>query len=818
MRADLFEDSHLTGNARGDVDFLSREPVEGPALAAILVRGPIPLEDALTFAIEIGGLLGRAAAAGKTHGNLSTNALVITPRGIRLVEPTTKLALQAEAYRAPEQWRGEPVDPRTDIWAFGALLYTMLAGYPPFSETGEQLQAAVLTAAFPPVPGVPQPVADVLAACLEKERHLRSQRIQIAVNALRLARLRQERASISEKLPPSAPPEPPAKKSRRLFWPVFALFLLLLAGAAASGLLLFGRHPAVPSVRFDLAPPEHTAYSGLASISPDGTMLAFIAAGRDGLDWLWVRRLDSLVSRRIDGTEGAAAPFWSPDSRTVAFFADRWLKRVEADGSGVRVLCRAESPAAGGTWNRAGMILFAAGSGSGLMKVSAAGGIPAGVLRPEAGNASETFRWPLFLPGGKRFLFYLSSSNAALKGIYAGELDSPRRTLLVGAADSNAIYVPEPGADPQGSGYLVYIRNRTLMAQPFRDSALALTGEPIPVADGVTEARSLALAPVSASSNGVLVYQVLGTPSRQLVWVDRTGKRVAAADRTGDWGPPRIAPEGDRAVAAMAKGQQEDAGLWLVGRDGNTTELPPAGAHAGSPVWSPDGTRIISFLAGANHGSFDLWLQWPGRTPPVLIYRDGHPKYPTDWSRDKRYILFNSFTSETQYDCWVYSTLEDRAAPILETVHSEGFAAFTPDGKWVALQSDESGRNEIYVQPFGGIGRSNGPRFQISASGGGLPRWRGDGKELFYVKADGTLESVSISLVGVPVFDPPQARFRTLAIPDTWNFYDVSPGGDLLLLNVPLEWTPEASTKVTVNWVQPATAAPAPPLRPGNRE
>ena len=647
---------------------------------------------------------------------------------------------------------------------------------------------------------MPPAVGSVIASCLEKDRGLRKQRIQSAVNELRLARLCEERVSASRKFPAPALPEPPARKSRRLFWPLFALCLVLLAAAAAWSLGLFRRHPAAATVRFDLPAPEHTAYSGLASISPDGSTLAFIAAAADGVDWLWIRRLDSLVSRRITATEGAAAPFWSPDSRSVAFFAEGSLKRVQPDGSGVRVLCDAESPAGGGTWNPAGTILFAAGNGSGLMKISAAGGSAVRVLQPKAGNSSEALLWPEFLPGGKRFLFYLSSPNAAITGVYAGELGSPGRTLLVGAADSNATFVAEPGADPEKSGYLVYIRNRTLMAQPFRNSTLAVTGEPIPLAGGVIEARSLARAPVSASTNGVLVYQVLGTPSRQLLWVDRAGKRIAAADRAGNWGPPRIAPRGDRAVAAMAKGRQEEAALWLIARDGGTTELPPARAHAGSPVWSPDGTRIVSFLAGAGLGSFDLWLHRPDRTPPVLLYRDSHPKYPTDWSTDWRYILFNAFTPETQYDCWVYSVLEDRAQPLLETVHSEGFAAFTPDGQWVAFQSDEGGRSEIYVEPFHGPGRTSGPRFQISASGGGLPRWGAGGKQLFYVTPDGTLEAVSISLVGVPVFDPPRELFRMPAVPKTWNFYDVSPGGEQFLVNVPREWTPEAATKVTVNW------------------
>ena len=537
----------------------------------------------------------------------------------------------------------------------------------------------------------------------------------------------------------------------------------------------------------------------MSSVSPDGRYLTFSAVGPEGKRMLWLRPLDALHATLIQGSEGASSPFWSPDSQSIAFFGGRFLMKVRITGGTPEIICQAEAEPGGGSWNRDGIIVFAPSLSDGFYRVAASGGKPQQWFKLDESKSERADLWPQFLPDGKHFVFYQQTDLAETSGVYVGSIERPEYYRLF-TSQTNAVYSASP--DSPKNGYLLYINERNLMAQQFNTSRLEIAQNPIILANEIGAVNSLALAPISVSTTGVLVYQGVGQPTRQLVWMDRAGKQIAAAGEPGTWGPPRISPDGNRAIVAKTGPDGETAHLWLLAINGSAQQITDGPVHEGSPVWSPDGSRIAYF--GRQADSYDIFSRAPqaGARPELLLKNDAR-KFPSDWSHDGKYILYSLDGAGTRLDVWGLSVADRRAAPVLDTVYAEAFATTSPNGKWVAYQSDQSGRNEVYVQAFDGLSNGTKRRWLVS-KGGGLPRWRFDSGELFYMTLDGRIMSVSIHLASEDGIEAgsPEMLFQTRPVPKSWNLYDATPDGQHFLVNIPLEWTGATPITVLTNWTE----------------
>jgi Tol biopolymer transport system component len=882
----------VTGVGPQDLDFLDKQPVEGPLLADRLADGALPAEEALLYAIDIGNTLKKAHDRGIVHGCLSPYAIRLTEAGAVILEPTSRGALKAAAYRAPEQVRGEQPDTRSDVYAFGALVYEMAAGSPAFLGEGADLNRSILNDP-PPTLTLRSPIysamASVIVGCLDKNPGTRRQRIQNAVIELRFANKGAARSAGARPVPPvrPAPPpealvgeapidgspleppvldtipepepvpaprpqsslrsggrkrpsEPPRAEQfffrpgepvvrmratlepvgwRALFQPDGKLSLssfpvrlvgfiaacLVVVGALVFGVVVYFKpHSSAPVLKYSLNAPENTSFPGLPAVSPDGRNLAFSAQGPEGKRTLWLRPLDAERSTAINNTEGATNPFWSPDGQSLGYFAQGTLRIVRLKDQSMDVICKAEGTNGGGAWSKDNTILYSRSIDDGLFRVAGKpGSAPEAVIRVRPDKGENGYLWPQFLPDGSHFIFFVQTESAESTGVYAGSLDSGDYHLLI-QSETNAVYSALPESSSRKIGYLLYIMGRKLMGQAFNASKLGVSGEPMTLADDIGAVRSLFLAPITVANNATMIYQTIGKPTRQMAWFDRAGNQITSVRDAGEWGPPRIAPDGHRAIAAKLPIDSDAADLWVIDLGGGASQLTTTSTHEGAPVFSPDGSRIVSFINGKQEGNYDLYvrpLDPNGRAD--LLFHSAQPKYPTDWSRDGRYILFNVISDSTKYDVWAVSTADRRAGPILDTVNIERDGVLSPDGKWLAYDSDESGRNEVYVQAFTGIDNSAKRRWKISATGAALPKWRGDGKELFFMTASGRIMATTVH-PGADVFDfdPPAKVFQTRPIPKAWNFFDVTSDGQKFLVNLPIEWAGAAQFKVVTNWTE----------------
>jgi Tol biopolymer transport system component len=514
---------------------------------------------------------------------------------------------------------------------------------------------------------------------------------------------------------------------------------------------------------------------------------------------LWLRPLDALHATVIQGSEGASAPFWSPDSQSIAFFGGKYLKKVKTTGGAPENVCPAEASPGGGSWNSDGVILFAPSLSDGLYRVAASGGKPQPVLKLDESKSERADLWPQFLPDGLHFVFYQQTDLAETSGVYVGSMDKPEYRRLF-TSQTNAVYSAAAPETPK-TGYLLYINERNLMAQQFNAGRMETTENPFTLANDIGAVRSMALSPISVSTTGVLVYQGVGQPTRQMVWMDRGGKQLAVSGTPGNWGPPRISPDGNRAIVAKS-GPDGIAHLWLLDASGGAEQMTDGPMHEGSPIWSPDGSRIAHF--GKQGDAYDIFVR-PAQvgSKAELLLKGTDRKFPTDWSRDGRYLVFWVDDPGTKHDIWGFSVSDRRAAPILATIFAEDFASISPNGKWMAYQSDESGRNEVYVESFDGLNNDTKRRWKVSQDGG-LPHWRSDGGELFYMTSDGRVMSVSIRVGadGGPESGQPQKLFQARPIPKYWNLFDASPDGQRFLMNIPLEWTSALPITVVTNWTE----------------
>ena len=707
-------------------------------------------------------------------------------------------------YMAPEQVRGQEADHRADIFAFGVILYEMLGGRRTFGgESAIEVMNAILKEEPPELSETNAKISPALdrivRRCLEKRPERRFQSASDLGFALEALSAPSDAASEAQLGRQAALPAMTERASwarlfgnARLAWLVAAALLLMTLGVSWA---YFKRTPTPDArvMKLSLLPPEKTSF-GYVAVSPDGRWLAFTAATGSKVQ-LWVRALADIEAKPLEGTEGAIYPFWSPDSRFIGFFAGGKLKKVEVSGGPPLTLCDA-GVSTGGTWNREGVILFSSLGAGGIASVPAGGGAPTILLRAEQKLEGGNLHAPSFLPDGRHFLYFLNSVTKEKRGVYVGSRDGSLRRRLLGG-DSNAIYAPSHAANTLG--VLLFRRENALMAQPFDTAALQLVGEPFSVAARV----GAFVIPynhqnVSVSDNGVLVFDPLPNRRRtQVRWVDRAGKIINSFDDLDNLMHVRLAPDDKRFALVRVNPQDSSTDVWLLGETGGTAmRFTFEPGHDLSPVWSPDGSRIV--WASNRTGVFNLYEKDAGGTgQDALLLESALPNLPTDWSRDGRYVIYRQIDPQAKYDIWAIDLGERKPFPLLQTEANEAAAVLSPDGRWMAYSSDESGRYEIYVQSFPG----GGSKRQISTGGGIGPHWRGDGRELYYHAPDGKLMAAPVTIgtsleVGTPVA---LFEFRPATNAIT-PYYSVTRDGQRFLLSTIVETEPNAPLTVVVNW------------------
>ena len=572
-----------------------------------------------------------------------------------------------------------------------------------------------------------------------------------------------------------------------------AATFLAIAVIATVTLIVTWSRPSVDRTefRFSISHPERGAFGSFA-VSPDGGAISFTGADADGIVRLWIRRFDAMDAQPLAATEDAAFPFWSPDSRFIGFFADGKLKKIAAAGGASQTVCDV-ADGRGGTWNRDGVILFAPGRQHALHRVAASGGVASPVTTVERPR-HRGHMWPAFLPDGRHFLYLADSVDGEHHVIFVGGLDTTLSKPLIHAR-SNAIYAPE--------GVLLFAREGALVSQRFDVKRLELTAEPTVVADRVVQPYGLDhRGDFSTSNTGVLAFRRGGSPLKQLTWLDRRGERIADLAEPADYAEPVLSPDGTRVAVSVFEPTSRvwASDIWLLDvSTGARTRLTFDKAADFEPVWSPDGTQIV--FASTRGGQLDLYRKSvDGSGPDELLLTSGAPKHSEAWSPDGRFLVYSSLESTTKFDVWALPLVGERdPQPLLHSEFSEGQSQISPNGRWLAYTSYESGRMEVHVRPF----PTGAGQWQISATGGGDPRWRRDGQELFYIAADGTLMAVAVD--ASRVFKPgiPRPLFDTM-INHLWddarNHYDVSLDGERFLVARPIEQLGSLPVTVVVNW------------------
>ena len=824
--------AHVYGLEQTDsVQALVMELVEGPTLADRLAQGAIPVDEALPIAKQIAEALEAAHEQGVVHRDLKPSNIKVRPDGtVKVLDfglakalDSTSAAIDATqaptitspammtgvgvllgtaAYMSPEQAAGKPVDKRADIWAFGTVLWEMLTGDRLFEgETITHTLASVLTKE-PDWTRVPEHARRLLQWCLEKDP---KQRLRDIGDAKRLL--------VHDRLFEAAPVH--TFKSH-VAWKIAAGVLTALAMPALVISLAHLREqpPQSQILQYTISPPETGRIDSFA-VSPDGRYVAITMFGVRSSP-LWVRALDSVQPRALPGTENATYPFWSPDSRYIGFFAQGKLKKIALTGGPAQTLGDAPS-ARGGTWNRDGVIVFSP-AGAGLNRISSSGSDPVAITEP--GSGSHMF--PEFLPDGRRFLYLAYPGKES--GIYLGSVDSKEsRRLQMDISNPN--YLP-PAADRQ-SGHLLFVRGQSLMAQPLDPVSLNATGEPFPVVGEVSRGRRTGdpYSLYSISGDDVLIYQTGAEGAGyQHVWFDRTGKQLGSI---GDRARSRrfaLSPDGTRVVVERSNDQFISSDLWLSDLEHNTDSRLTVDASVNSfPIWSPDGSRVM-FNSTRSGGIPNLYWRVPNSaTPDALVLESQEPKFPFDWSRDGKFVVFVNQSPTTLLDIWALplqpgnttSTVEAaKPIPLVRSSFQDWMGQLSPDGRWLAYLSDESGRAEVYVQRFApedaAAGKPTAGKWQVSPTGGAQPRWRSDGKELFYVAPDRKLMSVGVKAIG-EAFErsSPQPLFElraNLAASGLYIYrYAPAPDGSRFLVSTDPEGSTEAPPlNVIVNWLAAA--------------
>jgi Tol biopolymer transport system component len=757
-------------------DYLVMELVEGPTLADRIAEGPIPLDEVLPIARQICDALEAAHDKGIVHRDLKPGNIKLRPDGtVKVLDfglakvgsgavtplsdesPTLSMhATQAgvilgtAAYMAPEQARGKAIDKRADIWAFGVVLHEMVTGRRLFQ--GEDLTdtIAAVVREKADVSDAPPQVRRVLDKCLEKDPRKRLR--DISGVALLLESTRVEET-------PVAPPVV-VRGSSLLLWSSAATALVAIAALGALAFVHFREQPpTLQAVQFALEPPPDTGFTftyGAYAVSPDGRYIVF-GAGKGGVSSaasrLWLRPLDSTSARSLPGTEAGNFPTWSPDSRSLVFWQSGQLKRIEIAGGAPLLLATvAQSPVTPtGTWNRDGVIVY--GSAEGLWRVSASGGNPTRLTKVNRAAKENGHGYPQFLPDGNRFLYFVDSGDSSMQGVYASALDHPDQRKQIVRTAAKAVYVPPRAAYP---GYLLWLREQSLLAQRFDLDTLEGQGDPTLVADaiGINPGNAMRAA-FWASEMGPLIY--FSSPAgvkRPLLWMSRDGKTLGPAAPEDSFQNPALAPDGERIALSRAVDQgtgRSNVDIWIWEATRQTmTRLTFDAFEDVVPVWSPDGRRIAFGSIRVNGGPQVYVKDASGAGAEMLLTQGDATQTPLDWSRDGRYLLVRQRGGLLGTQDLIALPLDTNQKPI-PVVHSNfivSIGRISPDGAWLAYRSDQSGRDEIYIQAFpspGVNGRPSGT-WQLSNNGGSDLKWRDDGRELYYETPDGKIMAVTLEL------------------------------------------------------------------------
>ncbi|HET9409355.1 MAG TPA: protein kinase [Candidatus Sulfotelmatobacter sp.] len=794
-----------------DTSYLVMEYLEGESLAERLRKGPLPLKQVLQFGIQIADALTNAHRMGLLHRDLKPANVMLTAGGAKLLDfglaktapavsgsalaaissmtPSTPTMTLAELsspskgltqrgtvvgtfqYMAPEVLQGREADARSDIFSLGCVLYEMATGHRAFEGKS---QLSVLTSILEkdpePVsqlqPTSPSALDHLVKACLEKNP---DERLQTAHDVkVQLKWITEGDSQVGIR---------PSVRGSRLPWLVAGLAILLMI-ALIAGYLILPARPA-PVVRSFILPPPGNSFitfapsSGPPEISPDGTRLTFTARDDKGKVMLYVRSLSALAADPLPGTEDASYPFWSPDSREIGFFAGGKLKKIDASGGPPQNLCDV-AVGRGGTWSKDGVIIFSPGATQSLLQVSAEGGTTGLASKFDLSRGDNSHRWPHFLPDGRHFLFWARSSHGMQEHqVYVGTLGSLEVKPLM-KSRLPAFYTP---------GYLLFLRDQTLMAQPFNPRTLELSGAPTPIAEHVAVNSTTSRPIFSASNDHSIVYQIGSEQGGwQLLWLTRDGKQVGTLGDLAPYGDPAISPDGTRVAVAVFTGQGS-SDIWIFdSRRAAKTRLTFGTAILRYPVWTPDGKTIYY---GSNvRGAYHIYAKAAdGTGSEQVILEDDAFDYPWDISSDGKYLAYMRPAADGKggTEIWALPLSADRKPfSVLSSSFTNYSTAISPDGKWMAYSSTESGRFEVYVTAFPG----GGAKWEVSVNGGSMPKWRHDGKELFFLDPADNLMAVDVSTTGKTIqTGTPHPLFRPLGLQGQLGPYAVTADGKKFLIN-----------------------------------
>jgi len=756
----------------GDTDFLVMELVEGETLEQRLARGPVPLPELLKIGNEVASALDRAHRAGIVHRDLKPGNIMLTKSGSKLMDfglaratqgaintssnpqmtqsPTVAQALTGEGkivgtfqYMSPEQLEGREADGRSDIWALGCVLYEMATGRKPFTGQGTASLIASIMKEEPRAltemaPLSPPALERIVKKCLAKDPDDRWQTARDLASELRY--IAESSTSLSGIAPKPAPVAAKKVTRERAFW-----ISAITAAIAAAVAINVVQHPAPPAkdvTQFTVTTPEGVDLvpdAAEPSISPDGRALAFTATDSSGATLLWLRLLDSVDARPLPGTDNANLNFWSPDSKYLAFFADGKLKKIRVDGGPAEILCDANN-GRGGSWGKDGTIVFTPAAEGPIYRVSSAGGTATQVTTLDAAAHETGHRWPCFLPDGKHFTYVVLPGQDLNFDTYIASVDGGAREKLFSAGGA-PVY-----AEP---GYLLFIRNGTLTAQPFEAGSRKLKGEPVALRTLSLRSDYTGSPFAKASLNGTLIHRGPAAPNTDLNVYDRQGHVVKRLPlNPGRFEDLSLSHDG-KYIVVNRTSSPTSSDLWLIDVDRAISSRFTFGAgESFAPVWSPDGQRVAF---GSNRGGREnIYARSRlGQSAETVLYESNTLfKHPSQWSPDGKHVLIAELGESTGWDLLLVDTnANSKAVPILNGPYNEAYAEISPDGHWIAYGSDESGRAEVYVDSFPVLGN----KIQISSAGlfpmgggGGLLTWAANGRELLYETPDFKIMSVEV--------------------------------------------------------------------------